>query len=38
MNLVTYNTQYSRGKDGRLDLARIAEAVRGFILLQEGAG
>ncbi len=29
MNLVTYNTQYSLGKDGRLDLARIADAVRG---------
>lgn len=37
MNLVTYNTQYSLGKDGRLDLARIAEAVRGadVIALQE---
>ena len=37
MNLVTYNTQYSLGKDGRFDLARIAEAVRGadIIALQE---
>lgn len=37
MKLVTYNTQYSRGKDGRFDLARIAEAVRGadIIALQE---
>ena len=37
MKLVTYNIQYSLGKDGRLDLARIAEAVRGadIIALQE---
>ncbi len=37
MKLVTYNTQYSLGKDGRFDLARIAEAVRGadIIALQE---
>ncbi len=37
MKLVTYNIQYSRGKDGRLDLARIAEAVRGadLVALQE---
>ncbi|MCH9013020.1 MAG: endonuclease/exonuclease/phosphatase family protein [Proteobacteria bacterium] len=37
MRLVTYNIQFSRGKDGRLDLARIAEAVCGadIIALQE---
>ncbi len=39
MKLVTYNIQYSLGKDGRLDLGRIAEAVRGadVIALQEVA-
>ncbi len=26
MKLVTYNIQYSKGKDGRYDLGRIAEA------------
>ncbi len=37
MKLVTDNIQYSLGKDHRLDLARIAEAVRGadIIALQE---
>ena len=37
MKFVTYNIQYTLGKDGRLDLARIAEAVRGadIIALQE---
>ncbi len=37
MKLVTYNIQFSLGKDHRLDLARIAEAVRGadIIALQE---
>jgi len=37
MKLVTYNTQYSRGKDDRYDLLRIADAVRGadIIVLQE---
>jgi endonuclease/exonuclease/phosphatase family metal-dependent hydrolase len=28
IRLVTYNIQYSRGKDGAFDLARIADAVR----------
>jgi endonuclease/exonuclease/phosphatase family metal-dependent hydrolase len=28
MRLVTYNIQYTKGRDGRLDLARIAETVR----------
>ncbi len=39
MKLVTYNIQYTLGKDGRLDLARIAEAVRGadIVALQEVA-
>ncbi len=37
MKLVTYNTHYAVGRDGRADLARIAEAVRGadVIALQE---
>ena len=37
MKLVTYNTQYSRGRDERYDLARIADAVRGadVVALQE---
>ncbi len=37
MRLVTYNIQFSRGMDGRCDLDRIAEAVRGadLIALQE---
>ena len=37
MRLVSYNIQYSRGKDGRYDLARIARAVEGadLICLQE---
>jgi len=37
MKLVTYNIQYALGKDGRIDLARIAETVRGadIIALQE---
>ena len=37
MELVTYNIQYGVGRDGRADLARIAEAVRGadVIALQE---
>ncbi len=37
MKLVTYNIQYSLGKDSRYDLGRIAEAVRGadVIALQE---
>ena len=29
VHLVTYNIQFSRGKDYRYDLSRIAEAVRG---------
>lgn len=37
MKLVTYNIQYSLGKDGAYDLERIVEAVRGadIIALQE---
>ncbi len=37
MKLVTYNIQYSKGKDGRYDLGRIAEALEGadVIALQE---
>ncbi len=37
MKLVTYNIQYSRGRDGRCDLARIAAAIDGadIIALQE---
>lgn len=37
MKFVTYNIQYSKGKDGRYELERIAEAVRGadVIALQE---
>ncbi|WP_378947252.1 endonuclease/exonuclease/phosphatase family protein [Mesorhizobium sp. ANAO-SY3R2] len=37
MKLVTYNTQYGVGRDGRYDLARIAAAVDGadIIALQE---
>ncbi len=37
MKLVTYNIQHGVGRDGRADLARIAEAVRGadVIALQE---
>ncbi len=37
MKLVTYNVQYGIGLDGRYDLARIADAVRGadVIALQE---
>ena len=39
MKLVTYNIQYSLGRDGHLDLARIVEAVRGadIVALQEVA-
>lgn len=37
VRIVTYNIQYSRGKDGTFDLARIADTVRGadIIGLQE---
>lgn len=37
LKLVTYNIHYGQGQDGRLDLARTAEAVRGgdIIALQE---
>ena len=37
MKLVTYNIQYSLGKDGRYDLGRIAETVAGadIVALQE---
>lgn len=37
LRIVTYNIQYSRGKDGRYDLGRIADTVRGadVIGLQE---
>ncbi len=37
MKLVTYNIQYSKGKDGRFDLERIANAVKeaDIICLQE---
>ncbi len=37
MKLVGYNIQYSRGRDGRYDLARVASAVDGadIIALQE---
>lgn len=37
MKIVTYNIQYGLGLDGKYDLARIADAVRGadVILLQE---
>ncbi len=39
MKLVTYNIQYSKGKDGEFDLSRIVDAVRGadIITLQEVA-
>jgi endonuclease/exonuclease/phosphatase family metal-dependent hydrolase len=37
MRLVSYNTQYAKGRDGRFDLTRIADTVRGadVIALQE---
>ena len=37
MKIVTYNIQYGSGKDGRIDLGRIAQAVDGadVIALQE---
>ena len=37
MKVVTYNIQYSKGSDGRFDLPRVVEAVRGadIIALQE---
>lgn len=37
MQIVTYNIQYGRGKDGRFDLARIAKEIAGadLIALQE---
>ena len=37
MKLVTCNIQYFRGKDGRFEIERIADAVRGadVIALQE---
>ena len=37
MKLVSYNIQYSRGRDGRYDLARIAAAIDGadIVALQE---
>ena len=37
MKFVTYNIQYSKGKDGRCDLGRIADALDGadVIALQE---
>ena len=37
MRFVTYNIQYSKGRDGRFDLGRIADAVRAadVICLQE---
>jgi endonuclease/exonuclease/phosphatase family metal-dependent hydrolase len=37
VKFVFYNIQYSKGRDGRHDLARIADAVRGadIIALQE---
>lgn len=37
MKLVTYNIHYGKGQDGRFDLKRIADAVRGadIIGLQE---
>ena len=37
MKLVTYNIQYSLGKDGNYELERIVEAVHGadIIALQE---
>ena len=37
MKLVSYNTQYSKGKDGRYDLERIAKTLEGadVIALQE---
>src|SRR5438046_2034782 len=37
MRLVSYNTQYSLGKDRRFNIARIADTVRGadIIALQE---
>ena len=37
MRLVTYNIQYSKGKDGRYDLGRIVDALDGadVIALQE---
>ena len=33
MKIVSYNIQYAKGKDGRHDLARIADAVRGADLI-----
>ncbi len=33
VRIVTYNIQYSRGKDGLFDLARIADSVRGADLI-----
>ncbi len=33
MKIVTYNIQYGKGKDGRHDLQRIADAVRGADLI-----
>ena len=37
MRFVSYNIQYGKGRDGRFDLARIADAVRAadVIALQE---
>ena len=37
MRFVTYNIQYGKGRDGRFDLRRIADAVReaDVIALQE---
>jgi endonuclease/exonuclease/phosphatase family metal-dependent hydrolase len=37
VKLVSYNTQYSKGKDGRYDLERIAKTLEGadVIALQE---
>ena len=37
MKIVTYNIQFGRGRDGKVDLGRIIDAVRGadVIALQE---
>ena len=36
MKFVTYNIQYSKGKDGRCDLGRIADALDGADLTGQG--
>lgn len=36
LRFVTYNIHYSQGKDGRYDLARIADEVRGADVIALG--